>query len=150
MKIKLEKKCTFKNSELMSSNMDDVLNRFLNSHDSKDPSNSVDELIKMAKTQTNKKSKPRPRLQSTTKDESVQAGIEVNSLAKDTVDKWLFTVSPQAVPPPKLQISESYEMNQFFVDKFSFEDDGTFQDDPIMRMWRKRINYLKKSHQTEG
>ena len=147
--------CCFRNScvssfceyvRLIIFQMDDVLTRFLNSKDSKD--DDVDKLIKMAKSETKgsgKLSSQRTELKNrqTVQDQAVQVGPETNILAKESVNNWLFKVSPQALPPPKLEISEPVDTQQFSMSKFSFEDDGSFADDPIMQLWRKRIQKLK-------
>ena len=132
--------------------MDDVLNRFLNSKDSKD--DDVDKLIKMAKSETHESSSRKSkrldlRNRQTVKDELTQTAVETNVLAKESVDKWLFKISPQANPPPKLELSESIDCQQFSMDKFSFEDDGCFSEDPIMKLWRKRINKIKQTSDKE-
>ena len=133
--------------------MDDVLNRFLNSKDSKE--DDVDKLIKMAKSETHESSSRKSkrldiRNRQTVKDESTQVGIETNTLAKESVDKWLFKVSPQAMPPPKLELSDPIDCQQFSMDKFTFDDDGSFAEDPIMKLWRKRINKIKQSSEKEN
>ena len=125
-----------------------MVDKFLDSDTTDGGDISIDKLLKMAKIENyqgkSSASRGTKRQRKTVKEAETQTEIEVANLADECVKNWLFISAPEAIPQPELEISEMTESNVYSDDKYSIADDGSFQDDPIMRLWRTKIAKIKK------